>query len=104
MLGAGTSITAESYDSPVFYLGAEGRGVFRLGSEGRAVPLGADEALFVPAGTLCGMETAEGMIYTEIIPEKEFVVNGIVKSGEAFALKDLISYEEGNRQSGCGPH
>lgn len=95
-LGAGTSITAESYDSPVFYLGAEGRGVFRLGSEGRAVPLGADEALLVPAGTLCGVETVEGIIYTEIIPEKEFIMNSIVKSGEAFALKDFISYEEGS--------
>ena len=95
-LGAGTSITAERYDSPVLYLGAEGRAVFRLGSEGTPVRLGADELLFVPPGTLCGVQSAEGAVYTEIIPEKELIMNNIVKPGEAFALKDLISYEEGS--------
>jgi len=95
-LGAGTSITAESYDSPVIYVGAEGCAEFLLGREGRAVALGADEALFVPPGTLCGVQSAQGVIYTEVIPEKELIMNNIVKSGEAFALKDLISYEEGS--------
>ena len=95
-LGAGTSITAESYDSPVLYLGAEGSAVFLLSREAKPVSLGAGEVLFVPPGTLCGVQSGEGAVYTEIIPEKELIMNNIVKSGEAFALKDLISYEEGS--------
>lgn len=35
-LGAGTSITPESYDCTTLYLGGEGSGTFVLGNDGRA--------------------------------------------------------------------
>lgn len=95
-LGAGTSITPESYDSPCIYLGAEGTGSLVLGADFHEMPFGTGEMIYVPAKTLCGARTADGVVYTEIIAEKELIMNSIVKAGEAFALKDLISYEEGS--------
>ena len=37
-LGAGTSITPESYDCTTLYLSGEGTGDFILGEDGRSVP------------------------------------------------------------------
>ena len=95
-LGEHTSISQESYDRVTMYVGASGSGTFLLGSTFEKVTLSPDLALVVSAGTLCGMETEEGLVYTEIILEKENVMNDIVKTNEVFALKDLISYEEGS--------
>ena len=91
-----TSISQESYDRVTMYVGASGSGTFLLGKEPEKVTLSPDRALVVSAGTLCGMETEEGLVYTEIILDKENVMNDIVKTNEVFALKDLISYEEGS--------
>lgn len=95
-LGGGTSISPERYDRPALYLGAEGEGFLLLGEDRRRVPLGPDTLVFVPPCTLCGAETASGIVYTEIVPEKEITMNSIVTPGEPLALKDLISYEEGS--------
>ncbi len=95
-LGADTSITPETYDVPVFYLGGEGNTTFLLGEEGRRVSLQPGELLYAPAGTLCGTETAIGSIYTELIIREEIQMNKVVKAGEAITLKNLISYEEGS--------
>lgn len=95
-LGEHTSISQESYDRVTMYVGASGSGTFLLGKEPEKVTLSPDRALVVSAGTLCGMETEEGLVYTEIILDKENVMNDIVKTNEVFTLKDLISYEEGS--------
>lgn len=96
-LGAGTSITPESYDCTTLYLGDEGNGDFLLGADARVIPLRPNELLLVGPGTLCGSRTDSGMIYTEIILKKEnFTMNSIIKAGQPTALKDLISYEEGS--------
>ncbi len=95
-LGADTSITPETYDVPVFYLGGEGSTTFLLGEEGQRVSLAPGELLYAPAGTLCGTETAVGSIYTELIIREEIQMNKAVKAGEAITLKNLISYEEGS--------
>ena len=99
-MGAGTSITQESYDCTTLYLGAEGSGCFVLGAEACHVPLAPGELLVLPSKTLCGTladSDGAGMIYTEIILKKEqFTMNNIIKAGQPTALKDLISYEEGS--------
>lgn len=95
-LGEHTSISQVSYDRVTMYVGASGSGTFLLGKEPEKVTLSPDRALVVSAGTLCGMETEEGLVYTEIILDKENVMNDIVKTNEVFTLKDLISYEEGS--------
>lgn len=66
-LGAGTSITPESYDCTTLYLGGEGNGKFLLGVDGQEVSVKPGEVLYVPPKTLCGTKTDGGMIYTEII-------------------------------------
>lgn len=47
-------------------------------------------------GTLCGVQSDTGAIYTEIIIKQEAIMNNLVKAGEVMKLKDLISYEEGS--------
>lgn len=95
-MGEDTSISQESYDRMTMYIGAAGCGTFVLGDEQKEVSMGPDMALIVPQKTLCGMQTSEGLVYTEIILKKENTMNANVKTNEVFALKDLISYEEGS--------
>ena len=95
-MGAGTSISQESYDRMTMYIGAAGKGEFILGEDKKLVVMEPDSVLIVPAKTLCGMQTSEGMVYTEIILKKENNMNANVKTNEVFALKNLISYEEGS--------
>ena len=65
--------------------------------EPKTIKLQPDELLIVPAGTLCGMQTSNGIVYTEIIcTGKDINMNANVKTNEVFALKNLISYEEGS--------
>ena len=96
-LGAGTSITPESYDCTTLYLIAEGSGEFLLDEDGHSVRVDSDELLLVPPKTLCGTQTDSGLLYTEIILKKENpTMNSIIKAGQPTELKDLISYEEGS--------
>ena len=96
-LGADTSITPEYYDCTTLYLGGEGSGEFILGEDGHAVAMRPGQLLAVPPKMLCGSQTADGMIYTEIILKKEnFTMNSIIKAGQPTELKDLISYEAGS--------
>lgn len=96
-LGAGTSITPESYDCTTLYLMADGSGCFVLSESGCHVPIAPGELLVLPPKTLCGALADSGMIYTEIILEKEnYTMNNILKAGQPANLKDLISYEDGS--------
>lgn len=96
-MGKDTSISQESYDRMTMYIGASGWGEFIIGEEPKTIKLQPDELLIVPAGTLCGMQTANGIVYTEIIcTGKDINMNANVKTNEVFALKNLISYEEGS--------
>lgn len=95
-MGAGTSISQESYDRMTMYITDAGSGTFLLGEEPKNVFATPGTALIVPEKTLCGMQTDNGLVYTEIILEKENIMNANVKTNEVFALKDLISYEEGS--------
>ena len=95
-LGKDTNISQECYDSTAVYIGAKGDATFLLGGDVKKEKLTEGDCLIVPGGTLCGMETETGTVYTEIIIKKENTMNSIIKSGEVMKLKDLISYEEGS--------
>lgn len=95
-LGKDTNISQECYDSTAVYIGAKGDATFLLGGDVKKERLTEGDCLIVPGGTLCGMETGTGTVYTEIIIKKENTMNSIIKSGEVMKLKDLISYEEGS--------
>ncbi len=47
-LGAGTSITPESYDTMSIYIGAAGTGTFLIGEQPETMDLHPDEILLVP--------------------------------------------------------
>lgn len=96
-MGKDTSISQESYDRMTMYIVASGWGEFIIGEEPKTIKLQPDELLIVPTGTLCGMQTSNGFVYTEIIcTGKDINMNANVKTNEVFALKNLISYEEGS--------
>lgn len=95
-LGKKTNISREKYDQTVIYIGAYGTAEFLVGDKPDKKIIGADELIIVPGGTLCGVDTDDGVIYTEIITEKEINMNNLVKAGEVMKLKDLIQYEEGS--------
>lgn len=93
-LGAGTSISAEAYDRDVLYIGNGGSGIFAVGPEGRKEELSPGEILVIKKDTLCGVETGNGLVYTEVISKEDLNMNEAVKSGEVFNLADLVPYQE----------
>ena len=95
-LGAGTSISRERYDMTSMYIGALGEAVFLTGDDAERQSFSEGDMLIVPGGTLCGVESGRGAVYTEIIIKKEINMNNLVKAGEVMKLKDLIQYEEGS--------
>ena len=95
-LGAGTSISRERYDMTSMYIGASGEAVFLTGDDAEQQSFSDGDMLIVPGGTLCGVESGSGAVYTEIIIKKEINMNNLVKAGEVMKLKDLIQYEEGS--------
>lgn len=95
-LGKGTSISQERYDTTSIYIGADGKGTFLIGTDATNKDLVKGDLLVIPGGTLCGVQSDTGAIYTEIIIKQEAIMNNLVKAGEVMKLKDLISYEEGS--------
>ena len=95
-LGKDTSISQECYDSTAVYIGAKGDATFLIGENAKRKNFTDGDCLIVDGGILCGIESATGTVYTEIIIKKEHTMNNIIKSGEVMKLKDLISYEEGS--------
>lgn len=95
-LGAGTSISRERYDMTSMYIGALGEAVFLTGDDAERQSFLDGDMLIVPGGTLCGVESGSGAVYTEIIIKKEINMNNLVKAGEVMKLKNLIQYEEGS--------
>lgn len=95
-MGADTSISREYYDVTSMYIGAFGKTRFLLGDMPEERTIESGNLLIVPGGMLCGTESQNGSVYTEIIIKKEIIMNKMVKAGEVMKLKDLITYEEGS--------
>ena len=92
-MGKDTSISQESYDRMTMYIGAYGCGQFVIGKDQHTVSLHPDEAIIIPPKTLCGMKTSapEGLVYTELILEKENTMNANIKTNEVFANMYVVS-------------
>lgn len=95
-LGSGTDISPETYDQPILYLALSGSGDFLLGSQHEARSIQSGELLAISPGTLCGVKTHEGLVYTEMISKEELNMNSAVKAGEVLKLASLIPYEAGS--------
>ncbi len=94
-LAAGTDISPETYPETQLYIVNGGEGVFLIGdNEKLAVCEG--EMLIVPGGTLCGVSSQKGLIYTEVIPGKDVKMNNIIKAGEVFKIADKVPYKQGS--------
>ncbi|MBP7060232.1 MAG: cupin domain-containing protein [Lachnospiraceae bacterium] len=113
-LGAGTDISAETYDTPVIYIGMGGNGRFvtsnkntgkkvgvsnvsnEVSNEETGNILGTGDVLIIQPGTLSGTETEDGFVYGEIMPMEAINMNNLVKPGEVFNLVGLLPYEDGS--------
>ena len=94
-LGKNTDISAESYSKHVILIGNGGIGEINI--EGQMSTLKKDEIIFILKNTNYGISTKEGLVFSEIILDKEeYIMNELIKAGEVFKLKDLIPYQEGS--------
>lgn len=94
-LGAGTDISAETYPETQLYLIDAGEGIFSLEKD-RQLRVSKGDMLMVPGGTLCGVATQRGLIYTEVIPGKDVKMNDKIKAGEVFRIADQVPYKQGS--------
>ena len=67
--------------------------VFNL--KGNRRELKADDCIIVPAGIPTGVDALRETIYTEINFGRHTEMNKQLKTGEVFAMKDLVPYEDG---------
>ena len=67
--------------------------VFNL--KGNRRELKADDCIIVPAGVPTGVDALRETIYTEINFGRHTEMNKQLKTGEVFAMKDLVPYEDG---------
>jgi quercetin dioxygenase-like cupin family protein len=89
-----TSISREIYSTPKFWIVSLGNG--EAEEEGRSTFLTKGDLYTVPTEVPVGVRTKEdGLVYTEVIFGKETKMNEILRSGEVFALKDLVPYQDG---------
>lgn len=95
-MGADTSISAESYEQDALYLACGGSGTFCVGPGGKPRPLLPGGALIVRARELCGVRADDGLVYVEVLTEKELTVNEQVRIGKPFSLAELVPYEQGS--------
>ena len=93
-LGRGTDISPETYPDTQLYIINGGSGTFLVGSKKISVKDG--EMLVVEGGTLCGVATENGLVYTEVIPGKDMKMNNIIKAGEVFSIADKVPYKAGS--------
>lgn len=94
-LGKNTDISAESYSKHVILIGNSGIGEINI--EGKMNTLKKDEIIFILKNTIHGISTKEGLVFSEIILDKEeYIMNELIKAGEVFKLKDLIPYQKGS--------
>ena len=93
-LAAGTDISAEIYSSYKLILVAEGR-MEVYGREGFIRELNAGEAIVTLTDTPMGMRTQKGVVYTEILIQKEDIMNNTIKAGEVFQLAEVVPYQAG---------
>ena len=94
-LGENTDISPETYPELQIYMVNDGEGVFLVG-ENERLSIKEGEMLIVDGGTLCGVVAGKGLVYTEIIPGKDVVMNSVIESGKVFNIADKIPYKKGS--------
>ena len=93
-LAAGTNISPESYGYPKIWKIEKG-GADVLYLDKAAQTLLSGDIFIVPQNIPVGIRSKSGCICSEILLNKECAMNDVLKSGNVFALKDLLPYKEG---------
>ena len=93
-LAEGTSISAENYEYHKLIITADGSAEIFTDKESLA-EISKGEMIILPTNIPVGFKTENGCFYTEIGLRKDTVMNNVIKDGNAFALKDLLPYQEG---------
>lgn len=93
-MAAGTGISAECYDYRKIITVCDGS-LDLVMTDGMPLRLRKGDSAVTPLNVPVGTETGDGCIYTEISLRKDDIMNDVIKSGEAFRLKDLLPYQEG---------
>lgn len=93
-MAAGTDISAESYSYHKFWIVANGAAI-AYESNGKETKLQTGDLFVTPIGTLIGVRAEHEAVYTEITLKEDTKMNKLLKSGEVFALKELLPYQEG---------
>ena len=95
-LGKDTDIIPETYSSPIIYIGAGGSGEFVVGEDLKSSTFGSGDLLITKKDTLFGSKTGDGLVYTEVFPGKDIIMNKALKAGEVIKLAELVPYEDGS--------
>ncbi len=89
-----TDISAELYPYHKLIIVADGC-VTVYGVDGFEKQLKLEDGILTAAGTLIGIKTLEGAVYTEISIRREDIMNEAIKAGEVFKLAELVPYQVG---------
>ena len=90
-----TEISREIYQSKKLWIIAGGRGRATVAGN-PDVTLSEGDIYSVPTNVPAGVAADDAqLIYTEVIFGEETTMNEMLKSGEVFALKDLLPFQEG---------
>ena len=92
-LARGTDISAEIYPSRKLILVNSGTAQAYGNDFRRDVDAGS--GIFLPLDTPAGVSTQSGTVYTEIIIERNSIMNSAINPGEVFSLAELVPYSEG---------
>jgi len=98
-LGKNTDISAEKYSSPIMLIGSYGQGEVVFGNDSNAPrkSIASGEFTALRPNSLFGTAAKnDGFIYTEVMVKGDIIMNENVKTGEVFALKDLLDFEKGS--------
>ena len=93
-LAKGTGISPESYRYAKLWLALEG-GMKAVVSGRAKAPVKAGDLYVTPVGVPVGVQADENCVYTEITLKEGSKMNGVLKEGEVFALKDLLPVRDG---------
>lgn len=93
-MASGTDISAESYNYHKLWIVSDGE-LTAYEQSGVKKKLQSGELFVTPIQEPIGVTAEKDSIYTEITLKEDTKMNQLLKAGEAFALKDLVPYQEG---------
>ena len=92
-MAEGTDISAEIYPYHKLIFVDSGK-IELYGKDIKSVVLETGDAVLTAVGTKTGIRADQDAVYTEIMIQKEDIMNEKIKAGQVFKLADMIPYEK----------